>query len=203
MNKRYGFSLLEAILSFWIMAIVCMSVMLINTALNTKGNQYKLQAMNVARSEMECCIGALRGGRPMYNSNFDVHSGNSFVLSRPSKSNDWKYSYTRSVFLGDQYFQASDVRKGDMTNSLKNGGDEFIVFVEAEMINANEYMSSDDGLAKYNVRVEVRWSDVALGKRTGAPDEGDGRARRFVTLSLQVYDRSIPKNVLMQEGGTP
>ena len=52
-RKILGVTLIEAIISMWIFAIVVLSVVVCTVGLNSKISQRKLQALNIGRSEME------------------------------------------------------------------------------------------------------------------------------------------------------
>lgn len=51
--KEKGLTLIEAIISMWIFAIVVLSVVVCIAGMNSKISQRKLQALNIARSEVE------------------------------------------------------------------------------------------------------------------------------------------------------
>jgi len=51
--KHKGLTLIEVVISMWIFAIVVMSTVVCSTAMNSKVSQRKLQALNIARSELE------------------------------------------------------------------------------------------------------------------------------------------------------
>ncbi len=52
-KKQQGLSLIEVIFSMWIIAVVIFSTVVCTSGMNAKFNQRKLQALNIAKSELE------------------------------------------------------------------------------------------------------------------------------------------------------
>ncbi len=121
-SKNKGLSLIEVIFSMWIIAVVIFSTVVCTSGMNAKFNQRKLQALNIAKSELE-------------NIKYLVSMG-SFALNSSTSTRN----YTNIYYITDD--QTADLKEEIFNTSSGTVSGEEI------MLSSGEPFVRDDNIAR-------------------------------------------------------